>query len=24
VMPAVLSHFGVEPPSYAQALQRVA
>ena len=23
VMPAVLSHFGVEPPSYARALQRV-
>jgi hypothetical protein len=24
VMPAVLSHFGVEPPAYTQALQRVA
>jgi hypothetical protein len=24
VMPAVLAHFGVEPPSYARALQRVA
>jgi hypothetical protein len=24
VMPAVLSHFGVEPPSYARSLQRVA
>ena len=24
VMPAVLSHFGVEPPSYTHALQHVA